>query len=246
MYRRRVGHLLPRLVAATFGFVLMVGAASAQEVPDTSELGMGFFQVGYIGLGLDDLNGNLSGASFPSLSESFLTLGGAGYGSRGRFMIGGEGHALLGSSETTMDGATRLSAGGGYGFFRLGYRVLSHSGLDASPVLGVGGGGIEVKIAERSSPTFGDVLADPQRSSTLSSGMFLLDASMALLYRITLNESEEGEAGGILVGFQGGYTFAPGSTSWRLDDLNDVAGGPKVQIEGLHVSLAVGGWGQRR
>jgi hypothetical protein len=207
---------------------------------------MGFFQVGYMGLDLGDLNRSLNGEAYPSLDESFLTLGGAGYGVRGRLLIGGEGHALLGRSKTTTDGATKLSTTGGFGFFRIGYRAVSGSRLDVFPTFGIGGAGLELKIAERSAPTFDDVLADPQRSSKLSSGMFLLDASVALMYRVTVRESEEGERGGLLIGVQGGYTFAPGSTSWKLDDINDVAGGPAFQVEGLHLSVAVGGWGGGR
>jgi hypothetical protein len=232
------------LVASVCALAFATQSALTQEPEETDGPGMGFFQIGYIGLDLDDLNGSLAGAGYPSLDESFFTLGGAGYGIRGRLMIGGEGHLLLGSDETTASGATRVSAGGGYGLFRLGYSVLSRAGVDIFPALGIGGGSLNMTFAERSAPTFDDVLADPQRSARLSTGMFLLDASAVLTYRITVRESEEGEAGGLLVGLQAGYTFAPGDTSWTLDDLNDVAGGPGFQVEGFHIELSIGGWGR--
>ena len=60
----------------------------------------------------------------------------------------------------------------------------------------------------------------------------------------TFEVNEEGDdPGGFLIGLQVGYTFAPGSTSWTLDDINNVAGGPSLQVEGPYVRLSLGGWG---
>lgn len=213
--------------------------------PDREEIaGRGFFQAGYIGLDMDDLNASLVGAGYPSLDGTFLTLGGGGYGHHGRFLIGGEGHGLLGSEETTVGGARQLDPSGGYGLFRLGYMAFSRSGLDVFPVFGIGGGGMSLKISERSAPTFDDVLADPERSSTLSTGMFLLDLSLAVHYRVRVERSDEGDGGGLLLGLQTGYTFAPGDPSWDLDEINSVAGGPDLQIEGFYIRLSLGGWGE--
>lgn len=136
---RNVRHAM---VAALSGILVWPGSPSAQEPADSLGRGMGFFQVGYMGLDLGELNRSLNGAAYPSLDESFLTLGGTGYGFRGRFLIGGEGHAILGRSETTSDGSTRLSAGGGYGFFRVGYRAVAGPRLDVFPSIGIGGAGL--------------------------------------------------------------------------------------------------------
>jgi len=204
--------------------------------------GRGFFQVGFIRLQLEDLNSDLAGAGYPSFDRDLLTLGGGGYGSHGRFLIGGEGHALLGGGKTTTDGARRLSVGGGYGLFRVGYVAFSARGLDVFPLLGIGGGGMGVSIAERSAPTFGDILSDPERAANLSTRMFLMDVAVVANYRIALND-EDDDPGGFLIGLQAGYTFAPGSTSWTLDEINNVAGGPSLQVEGPYVRLSLGGWG---
>jgi len=110
--------------------------------------------------------------------------------------------------------------------------------------MGCWGGALGIKIAERSVPTFEDVLASPGRSSSLSMGMFLMDASIEANYRIDVANEEEGRRGGFLVGLQVGYAFAPGETSWRLDEINGVAAGPQFQIEGLHVRVSLGGWGE--
>jgi hypothetical protein len=192
--------------------------AGDQPMDEPGEEGRGFFQAGY------------------------LTLGGAGYGMRGRMMFGLEGHGLLGGDGTTADGSAQVSLGGGYGLFRIGYRALSSGRLDVYPLVGIGGGEMSVKIRERSAPLFDDVLADPQRSSSLTTGMFLLDFGVGIDYRFVV-ESDEEDFGGVALGIHAGYTLAPGDSSWKLDDINNVAGGPTAQIEGFYVRASIGFWG---
>ena len=237
------------LTAAVAALLASAVGAQAQTGEDPVDRGGGYFQVGYMMLDVDDLTGALLGPGYPGLEDSFVTLGGGGFGMKGPFLLGGEGHAVIGSTETTVDGATQVGLGGGYGLFRVGYLAYSMYGLDVFPMIGVGGGGLNLSLIERSAPTFGEVLIDPQRSANLSAGMFLLDASLALHYRPTIpgiqpSEPDEDERpGGLMLGLQAGYTFAPGDTSWRLDGINTVAGGPDMKIQGFYVRLAVGGWG---
>ncbi len=207
--------------------------------------GRGFFQAGFLRLDVDDINSALAGSGFPTLDRSTVTLGGGGYATRGRFVIGGEGHGLLSDAQPAADGSIQVGLDGGFGLFKVGYLAYSESGLDVYPMVGIGGGGVSVSIVERSAPTFQDVLADPARSSRLSTGMFLLDLSVAADYRFTRRRSEDGGSGGLLVGLQAGYVFAPGSTNWTLDEINGVAGGPDLGVQGLYIRLSLGGWGGR-
>lgn len=225
--------------------ILAPVAGTAQENDSwAGSGGRGFFQAGLLRLDVDDMNAALAGAGFPTLDRGTVTLGGGGYATRGRFVIGGEGHGLLSDDQPSADGSVQVGLDGGYGLFKVGYLAYSESGLDVYPMVGIGGGGLNVSIVERSAPTFDDVLANPQRSSRLSTGMFLLDLSLAADYRFT-RRSEEGRSGGLLVGLQAGYVFAPGSTDWTLDDINGVAGGPDLGIQGLYIRLSLGGWGSR-
>lgn len=243
----------PRSVVALVGILAttlgLAGAAGAQTVdqgePTDIEAGRGFFQAGYMALDLGELNASLTAAGLPELDERVVSLGGAGFGVRGRLLIGGEGHALLGGDQTTADGSIEVGLSGGYGLFRLGYLLLGGEGfLDVYPMVGIGGGSMSVRITERSAPTFDDVLVDPQRSSTLSTSMFLLDIGLGADYRFVVSEDddEEGE-GGVLVGVHAGYTLAPGDTEWTLDGINNVAGGPAARVEGFYLRLSIGGWG---
>jgi hypothetical protein len=219
-------------------------AAQAEATEAEGNAGRGFFQAGYIRLDIDELNDELVLGGLPSMGENYLTLGGAGYGARGRFLIGGEGHALLGGSESAVGGARKLTVSGGYGMFRVGYLVLTRDALDVFPLFGIGGGGMGLKIAERSAPTFDQVINDPETSSTLSTGVFLLDVGAAANYRLTMSERENG-VGGLLLGVQVGYSFAPAQSAWNLDGTNDVAGGPDLRIQGPYVRLSIGGWGRQ-
>lgn len=222
--------------------LMLVQPAEAQR--RRGDIGRGYFQAGFMMLDLDDLNASLSDAGYPALDDRFLTLGGAGYGSRGRLLIGGEGLGILGQEETTTDGSHNLSVNGGMGLFRLGYLAFTDEGFELFPSLGIGGGGMSLKIAERSSPSFDDVLGDPGRSSTLTTGMLLVDASLGLNYRFVTG-SDDGRAHGILLGVEGGYTYSPWDSGWDLDGVNDVAGGPELRIEGFHVRVSIGGWNRR-
>ena len=58
-----------------------------------------------------------------------------------------------------------------------------------------------------------------------------------------MGDRDEGRVGGMLLGVQVGYTFAPAQSSWTLDGLNDVAAGPDFRLQGPYVRVSVGGWG---
>lgn len=242
------------LVLTVLSLLTLAQPADAQRRDrdrDHGEIGRGFFQTGVFELDVDDLNSALTGAGYPALDGTVYTLGGGGYGTRGRFLMGGEGHALMETIETTADGAYQVGMSGGYGMFRLGYLAFTRGGLDVFPSLGLGGGGMSLEIVERGAPTFDDVLDDPARSARLSTAMLLLDASLSVQYRVDMSrdrddEDEDGDdrPGGLLVGVEAGYTFAPGDSTWDLDGINGVAGGPTLQVEGLHLRISIGGWGR--
>jgi hypothetical protein len=237
------------MVAGAMAVVLASGAYGASEVGAQemdlrqSRSGRGFFQAGYLGLDVDDVNAALAGAGFPTLDRGTVTLGGGGYATRGRFVIGGEGHGILSQDQPAVDGSVQIGLDGGYGLFKVGYLAYSEDGFDVYPTVGIGGGGLSLSIVERSAPTFDDILEDPARSSRLSTGMFLLDLGVSGDYRFMKRVDEDGGGGGLLVGFQAGYVFAPGSSDWRLDDINGVAGGPDLGVQGFYIRLSLGGWG---
>lgn len=246
-----------------FGLLTLLAATAAPAVtaPVAAQDGprpRGFFQVGYQAPDIDGLNGALVDAGLPGFGDGFLTLGGAGFFTAGRFLIGGEGHGLLPREETTAGGQFRNRLTGGYGMFNLGYAAWSDGALDLYPVLGIGGGGMQLEIIERSSPVFDDVLDDPGTSSRLSSSAFLLSAGVGADWRFGSDrparrsrrdrddDDDDDDAdhrwGGWLLGVRAGWVWAPGGVNWELDDLNDVAGGPDTAPTGFHLRVSIGGW----
>jgi hypothetical protein len=237
-----------RSICALALTALIVHSASlrAQAEPvGRHEGGRGFFKVGALALDLDALNSSLRGAGYPELSSSFLTLGGGGFGGRGRWAFGGEGHGIIGRNRTTDDGAYRVSANGGYGLFRVAYATITRRHVDVYPSIGIGGGGMQLDIRGRSSPSFAEVLADPGRSARLSTGGLIVDVGVSADYRIHVPQPG-GEPAGPLVGVSAGWLGSPAVGEWDLDGLNSVAGGPTLRIEGFYARISLGGWGRSR
>lgn len=202
----------------------------------------GGLHLGYLQLDLADLNRALNSAGYPSLDEGFFTIGGSGYEVRDRFVGGGEFHGVLGRQKNTTGGTYTLSATGTFGLLRAGYVVHRSARLDVFPMLGLGFGTMSLKIAQRNALAFDDVLADPRRSATLTNVSFLLDASIHLDWRFHVRQREPNRDGGVVVGVQGGYSLSPWTSSWKLDGLNSVAGGPGMRLRGPYVRISIGGW----
>ena len=229
--RTRVGALVATAIAAA----LVPTTLDAQQVRLTA--GRGYFQVGYTALDLDALNQTLRAEGISEFEEGFYTLGGGGHVERDRFLIGGEGHAMLEQSETSGGFKRRLS--GGYGFFDLGYLVVRTDRVRVFALGGMGVGGVGLTAEERSVASFEEVLEEPRRGSTLSTGGFLfqLAAGADHIFRFRDNPNS---SSGMAVGLRAGYVFSPGEGEWRVNG-SDAAGGPETGTGGFYVRFSVGG-----
>ncbi len=214
---------------------------NAQEGSSAKEEGggRGFFIIGGSWINLNDLNSKLESKGYSKLSENLISLGSGGYGRIGRFIIGGEGHALAGKD--VISGDYKTSIGIGYGFFDIGYLIYTNGGLNIYPMLGIGGGGLGLKIFENKTATFDDVLNNPKRSSELSISGFLFNVAVGIDYLLKLGEDERGK-GGLVFGIRGGYVFALSKGDWKLDELG-ATGVPQIGITGPFIQLIFGGGG---
>ena len=238
------GRTLARAAFAVIAISITALAVSAQNSRGP-ESGRGAFQIGYLNLDLAGINKALVAAALPRVGEEFATLGGMGFAERGRWLIGGEGQGIVGAQKTSADGSFEVDLNGGYGLFRLGYKVLNKRRADLYPMLGIGGGGLQLDIKGRSAPTFEDVLENPARSSRLTTGGLMLDLGIGASYRVTRSERKDRGVGGFMIGATAGYVFTPATSAWKLDELNSVAGGPDGKIQGFYVRISIGGWGRR-
>jgi hypothetical protein len=223
-------------------FILSIslGAATAQAV-DLRAGGGGGFMIGTQWLELGDLNRDLRTGGYDTFNESSLFYGGAGYGFIGeRLVFGGEGG---GFSQEASTGSYLQRLEGGYGMFTAGYVVFSRWGFNIFPQVGLGWGGVSLRITERSVPTFDEILAIPTRESYLSAGNFMMQGALGIDYRLNLRvlEKTEGE-GGLLFGVRFGYGYTFGESDWSMGEIN-VVDGPDVGINGFFIRFLIGGWG---
>ena len=97
----------------------------------------------------------------------------------------------------------------------MGYIVYTKKQLWLYPLLGLGGGGMNLKIKEKpSSLSFDDVLDNPKRSVEISTGGFLLSFAVGMDYLLILGEDKKGK-GGLAFGIRAGYTLSPFKRGWE-------------------------------
>ena len=85
----------------------------------------------------------------------------------------------LGDEQPSGDYMNSLNAG--FAFFNVGYTVYSKRQLRLYPLIGIGGGWMNLKIREKSVPlSFDDILDNPERSVNLLTGGLLLNAAIGM------------------------------------------------------------------
>lgn len=199
--------------------------------------GGGYFIFGHNVLDIENFNTALKNNGYNTMSNNFVSFGGGGHAVINNLVIGGEGHGLTGKEEDIGNGY-KASINAGYGFFDIGYIFFDIENLHIYPLLGIGGGGIDVKISEISSPSFNDILNNPRRSAQLTTGGLLISLSLCTEYLLSLGEGYSNTKGGILLGLRLGYTWSP-NYNWTLDGSN-IPGSPNVGINGYFIRLSIG------
>ena len=131
--------------------------------------GMGYF-LGGVGLVFESDNNSV-----------IYSLGGGGHSIKNRLILGGEGHSCFGPGNA-----------GGYGFFNIGYAIVSSDKLILYPLLGVGGGA----LTRDTKPSV--------------SKCALLNPSLRLDYLIHIKDKS-----GVLLGLHAGYTFTLYSNTFK-------------------------------
>lgn len=219
-----------------------LGPVQAQDAdaptgdPVAEEPGAGFFSVGTQFTDLGPLNDRLSGAGYPTFASEMVSLGGGGYGVvANRLLLGGEGHGLL-TADGTRQGRS-VSVGGGYGLLNLGYLFQPASRLRVYPLVGLGGGGLQLEIGSAGdADSFDEVLDTPSRSATVRQASLLVSLGGGLEYQF----GTPGEGRSARVGVRAGYMISALSSDWQLDD-NSLAAGPDASVQGPFIRLTIGG-----
>jgi hypothetical protein len=215
--------------------------AQPDEKPAKLYGGIGYFQAGYSFMDFDNFNSALVEAGIPEIGNGSVSLGGGGHYIFRRFLIGGEGNGLIGSSSVSDNYSVRH--GGGMGFFNAGYIVLQRPLYMVYPILGIGGGGYSVTITDRSaqSGSLQEVLDNPRQQAMLSKGSFMLNFSLGADLFVLADRTRQG-TGGFIVGVRAGYLLSFDKDEWLLDN-HSLTDGTNTNISGPFIRLIIGGGG---
>ncbi len=232
------------LTIATLVCVILLYApsAGAQEQGGRKLFGgFGGFMIGGQLTDISQLNQHLTAANYTKFSDQFYSVGGAGYGILNNFIIGGEGHALVGRNGDNTSRTHQTTLNGGSGAFNMGYIIYAHKYYWLYPYIGIGGETISLKIRSRENPPFDDVLTNPNRSSTLNTSGMILTAGLGWDYLFNFSHNEK-HFGGLGIGIRFGYTYTLFKEAWQLNGA-DIGSGPDISITGPFVRMLIGGGG---
>lgn len=178
----------------------------------------------YVILGLnsipiENLNTQLRGNGYNELGSSHITLGFGGNANLGRFLIGGEGYYLRSSPKESNN--VQISMVGSLGYFYGGYQVLSKEKFYLAPIVGFGGGGVQVDIDSNVNTSLANYLSN-NYSKKLGTGNFIVHTGLRGGFDISKNfEIDLGI--GYNIGFNGSnWDTVNGSLS---DSVSDKIGG---------------------
>lgn len=229
-------------ILLTIGLCTSGGYAQNKDMPGPATMGSGGFHVGYGNFDVSDLQSFLQ-TDFRRLSDQHLILGGHGHGMRGKFVIGGSGSGIIGKSIT--GNSMKVSAGGGYGTFDVGYLIVNKQSLKIYPVIGFGGGGFSVNISRNEDVSMDDIRDNPAREINISKGGFIFNLSVNLNFIPELKyDAEENSYGGFMTGLRVGYLYQPASSDWQFAG-GDVTNAPDFGLNGPYVTMVIGGFGYR-
>lgn len=196
-----------------------------------------YYQPGFAFLDTGPLNRTLEGAGFSPLSSTFITQGGGAHLVLERVILGASGQSLQGFRTTSNQGGS-LSVSGGYGLFQLGYQVWAEEGFSLYPILGIGGGNLQITGSESLNNLFGFSQASPV--NRIETSQVILDLGLGADYLIDLNGDPQ-QRSGLLVGLKLGYVFVPSPPQWE-NNRQVVSGSalPNISSQGPYISLSLG------
>ncbi len=238
-----VNRQTPLIIILILSLLLMITTreARSQDAPPggTKIGGRGFFSMGTGMLKTDDLDGTLQAAGYPVFNEGYYLIGGEGYLMINRWVIGGEGHGIIG--DEISEGIITGSLSGGQGFLTVGHTVFSNNRFKIYPKGGVGLGGLSMQLTGDLPPALSDMLDDPAEDTELSKSHALMKLGMNFAFLINLSSGEFG-AGGFAIGLEAGYQFTFNESDWQIEEI-DIQNGPDLNMTGPYIKLKIGGGG---
>jgi hypothetical protein len=210
-----------------------------QDKEGPQSMGGGGFNIGVGSMDVSKLQVFVPDLS--KLSNQQILLGGTGHGFINKLAIGGTGSAIIGNGMKTSD--LKVSYGGGYGTFDLGYMIINKERFKIYPLFGLGGGGYGIKISSNQDLSVNDISSNPKREIDLSVGSFVMDVSLNLnALPLVHYDAIDNSYGGLMTGVRVGYVYGFPTSDWTYEG-GDVNDGPNFGINMFYVKLVIGGFG---
>jgi len=202
--------------------------------------GGGGFTIGYGFMDVSKLH-DFVPAGVNKFTNSQFLIGGTGHGYIGRLVMGGSGFGIQGDEIST--DSFKYKLGGGIGTFDIGYLLLDKEKVKIYPMIGIGGGGFGLRIAQNKNVSLNEVVNNPSREINISKGGFVFDVSVNLNFIPSLTYNEQDNSyGGFMIGLKAGYLFSMPSSNWEFSG-GDVTGGPRFGLNMPYIKLILGGFG---
>lgn len=208
-------------IAVTLALVLASAWVLCAQSPSSALYLMPAVQ----GFRADQLNRSLAAAGFADLPITFGS-GAGGFGTVGRWRIGGEGTYFAGSASR---GTTTTSIDGGLGYFYAGY--LAHQKTwTFIPAVGLGFGGMNVKATRTTAATSIDQLLTSDPNTHMAAmGDGFVHTSLAV---------EKNMSDNLYLGLKGSYHIGlSGARTWKAEGLSNSVADP---FSHWQVSIAIG------
>jgi PDZ domain-containing secreted protein len=198
--------------------------------------GAGYFGPGFMSFNYTPINTILSNHHLPSIDKNQFVFGGGGWGQPDRMRFGGFG---IGGSQTVSNDTVSVEVGYGAGFFEMGYSIVNAKHFMLTPLIGIGGGGLTMKITSLlyNPVNLDDVINHPGGIAKISTGGFTMFPGLSIDFPISF-------AG---LSIKGGYMWTPIKGAWIVEDYGKI-NGPAFDLKGPFVTLNImfGGNGSHR
>ena len=190
--------------------------------------GAGYFGPGFTFFNYKELNTLLRNHNLDTIGKPQFEFGGGGWGQAKRMRIGGYG---MGGAKTVSNESLDVEVGYGAGFFELGYSIICTKHFMLTPLIGIGGYGLSLKITPKyNRPTSLDgLLTSPWSIASASKGGFAMYPGLSIDIPISF----------FGLSLKGGYMWSPMSGPWTVENLGSIGNDPDPKPNGLFASAGI-------
>ncbi len=190
--------------------------------------GAGYFGPGFTFFKYDDLNTLFAQHGMDLIEKQQFVFSGGGWGQGKRIRIGGYG---IGGAKTVSNDSLDIEVGYGAGFFELGYAIVNGRNFMLTPLVGIGGGGLSMKITPKyNRPTsLAGLINSPWGVAKVSKGGIAMYPGLAI----------DIPFGFVGITLKGGYMWSPMNGPWTLENLGSIGNQPDLKLNGPFATVGI-------